>query len=227
MQIRFRRHSPDRRFRPGDPRRGPDPSGARQPGCRQGVSRSGAQAQPFRRRQRVGGRNLPRWRRRAAAAGGWHRNRCEGGRSLREAAGPRSRGCLFPARAMRLIDLTGSTMMPMRRRACLRGGAPQLALRPLSDAPEGQAEANPDQRDRDRCGAGPRSGIPAAMPAGRWRVADPGTGHRARHIIYPDTFVERVPESIKGVGLEFEVLDRAAIAKLGMGACSASPGFGT
>jgi len=38
------------------------------------------------------------------------------------------------------------------------------------------------------------------------------------NIIYPDTFVERVLESVKGVGLEFEVLDRAAMAKLGMGA---------
>ena len=38
------------------------------------------------------------------------------------------------------------------------------------------------------------------------------------NIIYPDSFVERVLESIKGVGLEFEVLDRAAMAKLGMGA---------
>ena len=38
------------------------------------------------------------------------------------------------------------------------------------------------------------------------------------NIIYPDTFVERVLDSVKGVGLEFEVLDRAAMAKLGMGA---------
>jgi len=38
------------------------------------------------------------------------------------------------------------------------------------------------------------------------------------NIIYPDTFVERVLASVKNVGLEFEVLDRAAMAKLGMGA---------
>jgi leucyl aminopeptidase len=38
------------------------------------------------------------------------------------------------------------------------------------------------------------------------------------NIIYPESFVERVLESVKGTGLEFEVLDRAAMAKLGMGA---------
>jgi len=38
------------------------------------------------------------------------------------------------------------------------------------------------------------------------------------NIIYPESFVERVRASIKGVGLEVEVLDRAAMEKLGMGA---------
>ena len=38
------------------------------------------------------------------------------------------------------------------------------------------------------------------------------------NIIYPETFVERVKGSIKGSGLELEVLDRAAMEKLGMGA---------
>jgi len=38
------------------------------------------------------------------------------------------------------------------------------------------------------------------------------------NIIYPETFVERVKASIKGSGLELEVLDRAAMEKLGMGA---------
>ena len=38
------------------------------------------------------------------------------------------------------------------------------------------------------------------------------------NIIYPETFVERVRASIKGSGLEVEVLDRAAMEKLGMGA---------
>ena len=38
------------------------------------------------------------------------------------------------------------------------------------------------------------------------------------NIIYPETFVERVRASIEGSGLEVEVLDRAAMAKLGMGA---------
>ncbi|QDP20259.1 leucyl aminopeptidase [Sphingomonas xanthus] len=38
------------------------------------------------------------------------------------------------------------------------------------------------------------------------------------NIIYPETFVERVLESIKNVGLEFEVLGRDEMAKLGMGA---------
>ena len=38
------------------------------------------------------------------------------------------------------------------------------------------------------------------------------------NIIYPETFVERVRASVKGSGLEVEVLDRAAMEKLGMGA---------
>jgi leucyl aminopeptidase len=38
------------------------------------------------------------------------------------------------------------------------------------------------------------------------------------NIIYPESFVERVKGSIKGTGIEIEVLDRAAMEKLGMGA---------
>jgi leucyl aminopeptidase len=38
------------------------------------------------------------------------------------------------------------------------------------------------------------------------------------NIIYPESFVERVRASIKGSGLEVEVLDRAAMEALGMGA---------
>ncbi|MEO6432841.1 MAG: leucyl aminopeptidase [Sphingomicrobium sp.] len=38
------------------------------------------------------------------------------------------------------------------------------------------------------------------------------------NIIYPESFVERVRKSLDGIGLEFEVLDRAAMEKLGMGA---------
>jgi leucyl aminopeptidase len=38
------------------------------------------------------------------------------------------------------------------------------------------------------------------------------------NIIYPETFVERVRASVKGTGLDVEVLDRAAMEKLGMGA---------
>ena len=38
------------------------------------------------------------------------------------------------------------------------------------------------------------------------------------NIIYPETFVERVRASVNGSGLEVEVLDRAAMEKLGMGA---------
>ena len=38
------------------------------------------------------------------------------------------------------------------------------------------------------------------------------------NIIYPETFVQRVRESVEGSGLEVEVLDRAAMEKLGMGA---------
>jgi leucyl aminopeptidase len=38
------------------------------------------------------------------------------------------------------------------------------------------------------------------------------------NIIYPETFVERVRAGLKGTGVEIEVLDRAAMEKLGMGA---------
>ena len=38
------------------------------------------------------------------------------------------------------------------------------------------------------------------------------------NIIYPESFVERVRASLKGSGVEVEVLDRAAMEKLGMGA---------
>jgi leucyl aminopeptidase len=38
------------------------------------------------------------------------------------------------------------------------------------------------------------------------------------NIIYPETFVERVRKSLEGSGVEIEVLDRAAMEKLGMGA---------
>jgi leucyl aminopeptidase len=38
------------------------------------------------------------------------------------------------------------------------------------------------------------------------------------NIIYPETFVERVKDSIKGLGLEMQVLGRDEMAKLGMGA---------
>jgi leucyl aminopeptidase len=38
------------------------------------------------------------------------------------------------------------------------------------------------------------------------------------NIIYPESFVERVRASVEGSGLELEVLDRAAMEKLGMGA---------
>jgi len=38
------------------------------------------------------------------------------------------------------------------------------------------------------------------------------------NIIYPETFVERAQASLDGSGLEIEVLDRAAMTKLGMGA---------
>ena len=38
------------------------------------------------------------------------------------------------------------------------------------------------------------------------------------NIIYPETFVDRVTESVKGLGLELQVLERDDMAKLGMGA---------
>jgi leucyl aminopeptidase len=38
------------------------------------------------------------------------------------------------------------------------------------------------------------------------------------NIIYPESFVERAKKSLEGTGVEIEVLDRAAMEKLGMGA---------
>jgi leucyl aminopeptidase len=38
------------------------------------------------------------------------------------------------------------------------------------------------------------------------------------NVIYPETFVQRVRDSLKGTGVEIEVLDRVAMEKLGMGA---------
>jgi leucyl aminopeptidase len=38
------------------------------------------------------------------------------------------------------------------------------------------------------------------------------------NIIYPESFVERVKKSLKGTGVDVEVLDRVAMEKLGMGA---------
>ena len=38
------------------------------------------------------------------------------------------------------------------------------------------------------------------------------------NIIYPESFVERVTKALEGTGVEIEVLDKAAMAKLGMGA---------
>jgi leucyl aminopeptidase len=38
------------------------------------------------------------------------------------------------------------------------------------------------------------------------------------NIIYPESFVDRVKKSLEGTGVEIEVLDRAAMEKLGMGA---------
>ena len=38
------------------------------------------------------------------------------------------------------------------------------------------------------------------------------------NIIYPETFIERVKASLEGSGVELEVLDKAAMTKLGMGA---------
>jgi len=38
------------------------------------------------------------------------------------------------------------------------------------------------------------------------------------NIIYPESFVERVKAALKGTGIELQVLDRAAMEKLGMGA---------
>jgi len=38
------------------------------------------------------------------------------------------------------------------------------------------------------------------------------------NIIYPESFVERVTKSLEGTGVELEVLDKAAMTKLGMGA---------
>jgi leucyl aminopeptidase len=58
----------------------------------------------------------------------------------------------------------------------------------------------------------------------RWKPVYEGVGltrelvTEPANIIYPETFVERVQAAVKGSGLEVEVLDVAAMKKLGMGA---------
>ncbi|WP_425506900.1 leucyl aminopeptidase [Sphingomonas sediminicola] len=58
----------------------------------------------------------------------------------------------------------------------------------------------------------------------RWKPVYEGVGltrelvTEPANIIYPETFVERVQAAVKGSGLEVEVLDGAAMKKLGMGA---------
>ena len=64
-----------------------------------------------------------------------------------------------------------------------------------------------EQRYADRY-----AGVVAGVSLTRELVTEPA------NIIYPDTFVERVLESISGSGLEAQVLGREEMARLGMGA---------
>jgi leucyl aminopeptidase len=69
-------------------------------------------------------------------------------------------------------------------------------------------------------------GAPGAAQryASRWEPVVAGTDltrelvTEPANIIYPESFVERVIASLKGTGVEIEVLDRPAMEKLGMGA---------
>jgi leucyl aminopeptidase len=68
------------------------------------------------------------------------------------------------------------------------------------------------------------AGNPSERYAQRWAPVYEGVSltrelvTEPANIIYPETFVERVRASLEGTGVEVEVLDRAAMEKLGMGA---------
>ncbi len=64
----------------------------------------------------------------------------------------------------------------------------------------------------DKRYAGRYAGVVDGVSLTRELVTEPA------NIIYPDSFVERVLESIKGLGLETQILDRKEMEKLGMGA---------
>jgi leucyl aminopeptidase len=54
--------------------------------------------------------------------------------------------------------------------------------------------------------------VTQGMELTRTLVAEPA------NLLYPESFVERVTQSVEGLGLEIEVLDEAAMRELGMGA---------
>lgn len=68
------------------------------------------------------------------------------------------------------------------------------------------------------------AGNPSERYAQRWAPVYEGVSltrelvTEPANIIYPETFVDRVRASLEGTGVEVEVLDRAAMEKLGMGA---------
>ena len=94
-----------------------------------------------------------------------------------------------------------------------------MALRPLSYQVEGQSKADVKEIVVVGGGAGAEKRF-----THRWAPVIEGVSltrelvTEPANIIYPESFVERVRASVKGSGLEIEVLDRAAMEKLGMGA---------
>ena len=94
-----------------------------------------------------------------------------------------------------------------------------VAIRPVPDEAQGQAEADTGRGHHRRR----REGRSKALSR-RWAPVYEGVSltrelvTEPANIIYPETFVERVRKSVEGSGVEIEVLDRAAMEKLGMGA---------
>ena len=122
-----------------------------------------------------------------------------------------------------MIDLTGlgydadAAARVALARGAARAGA-TTAIAPSSRTSRSRPSTEDHHRRRRRRTR--QSAVRAALAAGaRRRRADPRTGHRAgQHHLSRKLRRARASASLEGSGVEIEVLDGAAMAKLGMGA---------
>ena len=146
-------------------------------------------------------------------------------RTRREA---RRHGCR-PVADVRREDRGDRPQRPRLRCRCggpcgIGRGTSRVALRSLSHEAQGQSEADTEGGvDRRR-----RTPAPRKRYEQRWAPVVEGVSltrelvTEPANIIYPESFVERVRASVEGLGLEIEVLDRAAMDQAWHGrACSA------